>query len=197
MSSRTENWPPADAEPVGPHPDAPAPGTELSEHYAECFGCGHEVESGLHLRSAVADDMSVVSTFTVRKDHQGAPGLAHGGLLACAFDEALGSTVGNLLRTPTVTARLETDFVRPVPVGSTLHIAARLDGRSGRKTYVSAEGRLDADDGPVALRARALFVTVGVDHFTTHGDPDAIEKFRQTAEAEAAAAEQRGWDVNP
>lgn len=195
MSTRTENWPPRDAGPVEPHPEAPEPGTRLDEHYAECFGCGHEVESGLHLRSTVADDMSVVSTFTVRNDHQGAPGLAHGGLLACAFDEALGSTVGNLLRTPTVTARLETDFVAPVPVGSTLHIAARLDGRSGRKTYVSAEGRLDADDGPVALRARALFVAVGVEHFTTHGDPNALEKFRQTGEETAAAS--RDWDVNP
>ncbi|KID29125.1 PaaI family thioesterase [Prauserella rugosa] len=195
MSTRIENWPPQDAEAVEPHPDAPAPGTQLGEHYSECFGCGHEVESGLHLRSTVSDDMSVVSTFTVKKDHQGAPGLAHGGLLACAFDEALGSTVGNLLRTPTVTARLETDFVRPVPVGSTLHIAAKLDGRSGRKTYVSAEGRLDAADGPVALRARGLFVTVGVDHFTTHGDPDALAKFRQTKEA--GQAEDRDWDVNP
>ncbi|GAA1242369.1 PaaI family thioesterase [Prauserella halophila] len=197
MSSRTDSWPPADAEPVGPHADAPAPGTQLAEHYAECFGCGHEVESGLHLQSTVADDMSVVSTFTVQKDHQGAPGLAHGGLLACAFDEALGSAVGNLLRRPAVTARLETDFVAPVPVGSTLHIAAKLDGGSGRKTYVSAEGRLDAADGPVALRARALFVTVGVEHFTTHSDPDALDKFRETNAAEAVATEDRGWDVNP
>lgn len=191
MSTRTENWPPAEAEPVRPHADAPAPGTELSEHYAGCFGCGHEVESGLHLRSAVADDMSVVSTFTVQKDHQGAPGLAHGGLLACAFDEALGSAVGNLRRTPAVTARLETDFVRPVPVGSVLHIAAKLDGGSGRKTYVSAEGRLDAADGPVALRARGLFVTVGVEHFTTHGDPGGFET-RQTGDAEGGS-----WNVNP
>jgi predicted thioesterase len=78
-----------------------------------------------------------------------------------------------------VTAKLETDFLRPVPVGSTLFIAAKMDGVAGRKLYASADGRLDAEDGPVALRARALFVTVEFEHFTTHGDPDALSKFQQ------------------
>lgn len=192
MSKAAENWPPEDTEPATPHPDAPPPGTELGEHYSQCFGCGDDVESGLHIRSMIASDMTVVSKFTVGKDHQGAPGLAHGGLLACAFDEALGSTVGNLLRRPAVTARLETDFVRPVPVGSTLHIAAKLDGVSRRKTYVSAEGRLDAEDGPVAVRARGLFVTVGVEHFTKHGDADAISQFRDVRQAAG-----QDWDINP
>jgi acyl-coenzyme A thioesterase PaaI-like protein len=160
-----------------PHPDAPPPDTKLGVHYDQCFGCG-EVDGGLHIRSTMGAHALVHSRFTVTEAHQGAPGLAHGGLLACAFDEALGSTVGNLLRRPAVTAKLETDFLRPVPVGSTLYIAAKVDGVAGRKLYASAEGRLDAEDGPVALRARSLFVAVGFEHFTTHGDPDALSKFR-------------------
>ncbi|PRX44580.1 acyl-coenzyme A thioesterase PaaI-like protein [Prauserella shujinwangii] len=176
-----------------PHPDAPGPGSKLPQHYEQCFGCGDEVDAGLHIRSAVGDGMVVHSTFTVTEAHQGAPGLAHGGLLACAFDEALGSTVGNLLRRPAVTGKLETDFRRPVPVGSTLHIAAKLDGVAGRKIYASAEGRLDADDGPVAVRARGLFVSVDFTHFTTHGDVNALEKFR----AARKARPEKDWDINP
>ncbi|MEU6646430.1 PaaI family thioesterase [Saccharomonospora sp. NPDC046836] len=189
MSKPADSWPPVDTEPAVPHPAAPAPGSKLGVHYTHCFGCGDQIEDGLHMQSTVGDGMVVVSHFTVTETHQGAPGLAHGGLLACAFDEALGAAVGNLLRKPAVTGRLETDFVRPVPVGSTLHITAKLDGVAGRKIYASAEGRLNADDGAVAVRARGLFVTVGFDHFTTHGDADALEKLQQ--------AGQEGWDINP
>lgn len=188
MSRVPGSWPPVEIEPPVVHPNAPAPGTDLGVHFAECFGCGDEVEVGLHLRSSVSDDQTVQSKFTVTREHQGAPGLAHGGLLACAFDEALGSAVGNLLRRPAVTGKLETDFRRPVPVGSTLYIEARLDGTAGRKIYVSADGRLDAPDGPVAVSARGLFVQVGIEHFSTHGDPRAQEKL-----AEA----QRKNQINP
>ncbi|WP_040920208.1 PaaI family thioesterase [Saccharomonospora glauca] len=188
MSTTAQNWPPVEVEAPTPHPDAPSPGTVLGAHYSHCFGCGDQVESGLRIRSTVDDEGVVVSTFTVTKDHQGAPGLAHGGLLTCAFDEAMGSTVGNLLRKPAVTGRLETDFRQPVPVGSTLYIVAKLDGVAGRKVYVSAEGRLDAPDGPLAVEARALFVTVGVEHFVKHGD---VEQLKELGERHS------DWDINP
>ncbi|GAA4542019.1 PaaI family thioesterase [Amycolatopsis samaneae] len=184
-------------EPAEAHPKAPPAGTELGVHFGECFGCGDEVESGLHLRSRVGEGQTVHSKFTVTAAHQGAPGLAHGGLLACAFDEALGSTVGNLLRRPAVTGKLETDFRRPVPVGSTLYIATRLDGIAGRKIYVSADGHLDAEDGPIAVSARALFVVVGFEHFSNHGDPQALEKLAAAHEKAKRAREQREWEINP
>ncbi|WP_037712119.1 MULTISPECIES: PaaI family thioesterase [Actinomycetes] len=192
MSPVSGPWPPVPVEPPEIHPKAPAPGTELGTHFAECFGCGDEVDDGLHLRSAIGDGYTVHSKFTVTSAHQGAPGLAHGGLLACAFDEALGSTVGNLLHRPAVTGKLETDFRRPVPVGSTLYIEARLDGIAGRKIYVSADGHLDAPDGPVAVNARAVFIAVGFEHFSTHGDPQALEKL-----AEQHRRNKREWDINP
>ncbi len=188
VSAIAQNWPPVEVEAPTPHPDAPSPGTELPVHYSHCFGCGDEVESGLRIRSAVGDGHVVVSTFTVTKGHQGAPGLAHGGLLTCAFDEALGTAAGHLLRVPVVTAKLETDFRQPVPVGSTLYITTKLDGVAGRKVYVSAEGRLDASDGPLAVEARALFVTVGVEHFVEHGD---VEQLQELGERHS------DWDINP
>jgi acyl-coenzyme A thioesterase PaaI-like protein len=195
MTRSAQQWPPVDVEPAVVHPKAPAPGSKLGVHFHECFGCGDEQEAGLHLQSMIGEGNVVRSQFVVTAAHQGAPGLAHGGLLVCAFDEALGSAVGNLLRQPAVTGRLETDFRRPVPVGSTLYIAATLDGIAGRKIYASADGRLDAEDGPIAVRARALFVIVEFEHFTTHGDPEALKKLAEAHEK--AERERQGWDINP
>lgn len=163
---------------------------ELNEHYAECFGCGHQQAGGLHLRSVMGDGLRVHSEFKVTEAHQGAPGLAHGGLLACAFDEALGTAVGNLLRRYAVTANLQTDFRRPVPVGSTLHIDAALDGVSGRKIYANAAGHLDATDGPVAVSARALFVVVETEHFTQHSSSAIWQQAHEKATRD-------DWDINP
>lgn len=192
MTRSDTAWPPTQAEPPAYHPKAPTPGTELSSHYAECFGCGEDQPSGLHMHTEAGDDHVFHSKFTVTRDHQGAPGLAHGGLLSCAFDEALGIAVGHLLRKPAVTGRLETDFRKPVPVGSTLYIAAKVDGVDGRKIYASATGRLGAADGPLAVRARAVFIMVAVEHFTEHGDAGAIEKLRAAAEAK-----RKRWEINP
>jgi hypothetical protein len=58
-----------------------------------------------------------------------------------------------------------------VPVGSTLVIDSECLGVERRKVYVRGEGRLDAPDGPVAVRAAGLFVTVGLEHFTRHARP--------------------------
>lgn len=146
------------------HPKAPAPGEKIPSHFGHCFGCGDLHPSGLHFISYAGEGMNLTGQFTVTDQHQGAPGLAHGGLLALAFDEALGKLMW-LLRAPGVTARLETDFLKPVPMGSTLYINAEILGQEGRKVYGRAEGRLGSPDGPLAMQGTSLYVIVTMDHF--------------------------------
>ena len=171
------------------HRQAVGLGEEIPSHYDRCYGCGAKHAAGLHMR-VVAGELSVHAVFEVTDLHQGAPGLAHGGLLGTAFDEALGA-LNWLLLVPAVTARLEVDFRRPVPVGSVLHIDARIVGQSGRKVYTRAEGRLGAD-GPIALTASALFLQVPLEHFVEHGRPEDV----QAAAAERTAPG-NGLEVNP
>lgn len=181
--------PPQDAVLPDRHPKAVPVGQEIPSHYDRCYGCGGRHPAGLHMR-VVAGELNVHAEFEVTDMHQGAPGLAHGGLLSTAFDEALGA-LNWLLLVPAVTARLEVDFRKPVPVGSVLHIDARLVGQVGRKVYTQAVGRL-GDNGPVALTASALFLQVPLEHFQDHGRPEDVE---------AAAAERTapgsGLAVNP
>jgi hypothetical protein len=45
---------------------------------------------------------------------------------------------------------------------------------SGRRAYLEVEGRIGFPDGPIAVRAAALFVEVGMEHFAEHGEARTI-----------------------
>jgi acyl-coenzyme A thioesterase PaaI-like protein len=189
----TPTTPPPDADEPRRHAEAPPPGTLLGQHYPMCFACGDQQPDGLHLKVTAGEGVSVSAEFEVGTGHQGAPGLIHGGMLTLAFDEVIGS-VQQLLRTPAVTGRLETDFLRPIPVGRTVHISARCVGVRGRKLYHVAEGRLDAPDGELVARAAALFVQVGLEHFTKHGR---AEEVRQVIDDPETFRTLHAFEVNP
>lgn len=133
----------------------------LPSHYDHCFGCGREHPTGLHLRME-GEGREVRGSFTVTAHHQGAPMLAHGGVVASAMDEGMGYLLW-LLQTPAVTGRLEIDYRRPVPVGTTLQLRGTLEKVEGRKIHTRMTGTLP--DGTVAVEARAVYVQVGLDHF--------------------------------
>ncbi|GAA2245587.1 PaaI family thioesterase [Streptomyces amakusaensis] len=185
--------PPPSAIPPVRHPDAPAPGELLGAHYDDCFGCGGGQPHGLHLQARAGEGVSITAEFTVKAAHQGAPGLAHGGVLTSALDETLGS-LNWLLRTIAVTGRLETDFVRPVPVDTMLFLQAEVAAVAGRKIYSTAVGRIGGPDGPVAVRAQALFIEVKVDHFIDNGRP---EEIRAAMADPDQIRRVRAFEVNP
>lgn len=169
------------------------PGELLGSHYEHCFGCGGQQPHGLSLQARAGEGVSVTAEFTVKPAHQGAPGLAHGGVLATALDETLGS-LGWLLRVIAVTGRLETDFVRPVPVDTVLRLDARVTAVHGRKIYASAVGRIGGPAGPVAVRAEALFIEVKVDHFIENGRDTEIKAALADPDQVKVA---RAFEVNP
>jgi acyl-coenzyme A thioesterase PaaI-like protein len=162
-------------------------------HYAYCIGCGDQVPNGLRMTHVAGEGLQIISQFTVTEGHQGAPGLAHGGLLTLAFDEALGA-LNYLLRSPAVTARLDMEFLQPVPVGSVLEIVSTLTGLSRRKIYKAAEGRIAGGNGDVVLRAKALFIEVPVSHFTTYGSPEILAQLANNPDVEYNSA---AVQVNP
>jgi acyl-coenzyme A thioesterase PaaI-like protein len=176
------------------HPKAPPIGSKIPSHFGHCFGCGELHPTGLHLVAYAGDGLDITAQFTVTENHQGAPGLAHGGLLSLALDEALGKLMW-LLRAPAVTARLETDFLKPVPIGTTLFISAHITGRVSRKVYTTAEGRLNSIDGPVAVRAAALYVIVPMDHFLNNAPKEYLEQISKVPEILAFV--DPDFEINP
>jgi acyl-coenzyme A thioesterase PaaI-like protein len=148
-----------DPEPKGLRP--------LPSHYERCFGCGRDHPTGLHLEMSGDDQaLRVEGSFVVTEHHQGAPGLAHGGVISAAVDEGMGYLLW-LVQSPAVTAKLEVDYRRPVPVGSRLELEGHIERTHGRKIYASMVGRVE---GRVAVEARAMYLKVRVEHFIPHAE---------------------------
>jgi acyl-coenzyme A thioesterase PaaI-like protein len=166
---------PSDAQAPVRHPDAPKPGDTIASHYRNCFGCGIDHPTGLHIQITAGEGMSVFAVFEVTEHHQGAPGISHGGILSLAFDESLGAT-NWLIRASAVTAHLEVSYRLPVPVGTKVYIQATMQAIKGRKIWSTAEGRLNSPDGPLAVEAGSLYMQVPIGHFTKHGRKEDLEK---------------------
>jgi acyl-coenzyme A thioesterase PaaI-like protein len=113
------------------------------------------------------DDDEVVANVVLRHAFEGAPGRAHGGIVAAAFDDVTGFVIGQL-QAPAFTGELTVRYLAPVPVDETLEIRARLDGRERRKLFISAE--LRAGDAVLAT-CRAIYITVDPSLFAGAPDP--------------------------
>ncbi|MGO3327009.1 PaaI family thioesterase [Gordonia sp. (in: high G+C Gram-positive bacteria)] len=161
--------PPADLEPLTRHPKAAAAGRRIDLHHSTCFGCGDDVPVGLHLKVIAGEGLTVDAQMPVLDWMQGGPGVIHGGVLSAAFDEVMG-TSPLLVGKPVVTAHLEIDYAKPIPLGSTLEFHARILGRERRKIYIEAFAHLGDPEKPVA-RAHSVFVVIDLEsHFADYYD---------------------------
>lgn len=89
-------------------------------------------------------------------DHEGGPGVAHGGWTASVMDEALGH-LALLCGSMTVTASLTVEFVRPVPIERALVLTAWREAVEGNRWRNGGELVLKST-GAVLARARGAFV---------------------------------------
>ncbi len=120
-----------------------------------CFVCGLENPIGLKLSFYEDDDSQVTTTWTPREEHQGYPGLLHGGITAALLDEALGRTVINR-DLWVVTAKMEIRYRNPIPIGEPLSVVAEVTRIS--KRIVEARGELRLSDGRIGAEANAVYV---------------------------------------
>jgi acyl-coenzyme A thioesterase PaaI-like protein len=88
--------------------------------------------------------------------YEGPPGCVHGGYIAAAFDEVLGSTQ-SLAGRPGMTARLTVNYRSPKPLHEELRFAGRVVEVSGRKTFT--HGTMHAGER-LCAEAEGLFVAI-------------------------------------
>lgn len=149
----------------------------LPPHNPECLGCGPDNPAGLAMQIRREGD-TVVCDHIFDRRQVGAPGLAHGGAVATACDDMFGFVL-YLVAEPAVTRSLEVGYRRPVQLGIPHRIRAHLVHREGRKLHMQAEGT--DPEGLVCFEARAVFLIVGLEHFTRYGPAKFEHIFTQAA----------------
>ena len=113
-------------------------------HHDLCFGCGQANLFGLQLELEPAEDGGVVGRFFMKQDHQGPPGIGHGGIVATALDEAMALAVHHE-GIPALTRRLEVELRAPARVGEFVLVEARIEERDGRRLVARATARSDGE----------------------------------------------------
>ena len=109
----------------------------------------------------------VVARVVLRRAFEGAPGRAHGGIVAAVFDDVTGFVIGQL-HEPAFTCELTVRYLAPVPVDEPLEMRARLESRERRKLFITAEAR---HEGTVIATCRAIYITVDPSRFSGFPDP--------------------------
>ena len=129
-----------------------------SSEYQRCFVCGQRNPYGLHLVFRI-EEKSIVADFQPREEHQGFPGIIHGGIVAAVLDEALGRT--SMLGTGqewTMTGRLEVRYRRYVPYGPLLRVRATLGTERRRMLQASGVLTLADDERETLAEAQGTFL---------------------------------------
>jgi len=143
--------------------DAPPQGGNRT-HFPDCIVTGPANPMGI-AADIVRDGDEALLLTALGEAFEGAPGRAHGGVVAALFDEVLGFVL-SIVRTPAYTGRLTVSYLAPTPLGVELEFRARLASRDGRKLHMEGEARRD---GEVIARAEGLFIAVDPEHFTSGG----------------------------
>lgn len=150
---------PEGLEPVSRGPQAPAPGLELNPGWPRRFSHPGTDADLWGTRFFAGAGAAVTGQFEVLPELEGGPGVIHGGVMAAIFDELQG-ILGIVTQLVAVTAHLEIDHRKPIPVGSTVDLAAAVEGRTGRKLYTTASAHID---GELVASSQGIFVIIDPD----------------------------------
>ena len=100
---------------------------------------------------------TAVMEVTLGKAFEGAPGRAHGGIVAALIDETMGLVPRDRTRPPGLHSQLDITYVAPTPIYEAITARARLVRHDGRKRHVDATVSAGST---VVARASALFIEV-------------------------------------
>ncbi|MGH9275973.1 MAG: PaaI family thioesterase [Acidimicrobiales bacterium] len=103
----------------------------------------------------------IIGRATFGAAYEGPPGCVHGGFVAAAFDEVLGSTQ-SLSGAPGMTGRLTVHYRSPTPLHTELRFEGELVSVTGRK--ILTKGQLYAGE-TLCAEAEGLFISVNIAKF--------------------------------
>ena len=121
-----------------------------------CFGCSPTNPAGLQLRFRRLGDR-VVARLTIADQFHGAPGIAHGGIVATILDEVSCAAIAFVADRRVMTGELTVRYERPCPIETPLEMRAAITDRSHARYWV-VEALLTHDGVPVARSSGKFFL---------------------------------------
>src|SRR5215471_17984244 len=124
-----------------------------------CFGCGGANDFGMKLRFELDTEAQRASgRFVLGPRYAGGAGFAHGGVIAVLLDEVMGK-ISKLLEERAVTAELNIEYRKPVPVDAEIAVNGWQEAEQGRNRF--RIGEIHDQQGNLLARGRGRFVVVG------------------------------------
>lgn len=128
----------------------------IVSEYPFCFGCGADNPIGLRLKYRVEENC-VITEFVPREEHQGWPGIVHGGIITTLLYEVL----ENYPFQNGIVAMMkgmDTKFLRPGKTETKILAKSWLIGQSGRDMNVGAS--LADESGKLLAEGNANMVVL-------------------------------------
>src|ERR1700761_8636539 len=123
-----------------------------------CYGCGVDNKEGMRLKFVYNRERnSMVARIRLRGRFMGPPGHAHGGVIATILDEAMGKVM-KIHNVIALTSRMEVQYLKPVPLQTTLIAEGKPRMHRGRRYWTVAE--LRNEQGDVLARSKGLFIAI-------------------------------------
>jgi acyl-coenzyme A thioesterase PaaI-like protein len=125
------------------------------DHFPDCIVSGPANPMGIGI-TVHRDGNEAVARVRLGPAFEGAPGRAHGGVVAAIFDDTMGFVL-TIHSVPAYTGRLTVSYLAPTPVGVELEFRARLMRRERRKLFIEGEA---CHDGERIAEGKGLFVAI-------------------------------------
>ena len=142
------------------------------QRFQYCWGCGPKNENGLHLKSYPSEDgkTCICKIVPDEKYTGGVPQNLFGGMIAMIFDchgtasaayfnhkdKGLELTENTVIKRY-ITARIEVDFKKPVPMNEEIIVISTLEELTERKAIINMTMEVAGE-----VKAKARMVAVGV-----------------------------------
>jgi acyl-coenzyme A thioesterase PaaI-like protein len=144
--------------------------------------CGPGNALGLHLSLFVDPATGIVHVdFSPRAENIGFEGIAHGGMLATVFDEAMVWAATWNLKRFCVCGELSVRFRRPATVGEPFHLEAKVE--MSRPKFVQTAATLRTPDHNIVAAALGKYVPMSAEQHQR-----VIQTFVDNESTRAAAA---------
>jgi uncharacterized protein (TIGR00369 family) len=127
--------------------------TFIEEVMTALFSMGG-LTNNLGFEWSLDHDEQVLFRVDLKPEHQGGPGVAHGGVISALLDTALGArTLTHVLPRgcATSTVELKVNYLRPAPIGETLVTSTEVQNAGRSLLVVTGDARIASSGKRVAF----------------------------------------------